>query len=224
MDAAAHLKAVVVAAGELDPADASVLDGAGLVIAADGGALSLDGIGRRPHLVVGDLDSADPALVSRLAVDGIRIDSHPAEKDASDTELALRAALDAGATEIVLLGALGRDRLDHELANVLLLAGEEVEGVPVRLVRGPETIRLARPGATLALEGRAGDLVTLLALGGAASGITTDGLRWPLRGAVLAPGSSLGVSNEVTEAGASVRLEEGLLLVVERRRSEGGSA
>src|SRR5688500_8819021 len=107
------MKMVVVAAGDLDPTDATVLDEADLIIAADGGATTLDRIGRRPHRLVGDLDSTDPGLVERLAAGGTHVERHPADKEASDSELAIASAWAAGADEVVLLGASGGGRLDH---------------------------------------------------------------------------------------------------------------
>lgn len=209
------MKVVVVASGELDARDASRLDGADLVIAADGGAESLDRLGRRPDLLVGDLDSTDAALVERLAEAGTRVDRHPTDKEASDTELALEAAIAAGASEVVLLGATGGDRLDHELANLLLLADPGREARNVRLVRGSSTVRVLHGATRLGLAGAPGDLVSLLPIGGDASGVTTDGLRWALSGETLRMGRSRGLSNEVTGPPASVSLERGTLLVVE---------
>lgn len=210
------MRVVIVAAGDLAAADARRLDGADLVIAADGGTNALDRLGRRPDLVVGDLDSADPATVERMAGAGTRVERHPVDKDASDTELALDAAVAAGATEVVLLGALGGVRLDHELANLLLLADPALAGrAGVRLVHGATTARVLRGGERLALDGTAGDLVTLLPLGGDATGVTTAGLRWPLDGATLAVGRSRGLSNEITRRPASVSLADGALLVIE---------
>ena len=209
------MRAVVVASGELAASDETWLDDADLVIAADGGAGSLDRRGRRPHLLVGDLDSTDAALVERLASTGTRVERHPVDKDASDTEIALRAAITAGATEIVLLGATGGHRLDHELANLFLLADPSLAGRDVRLVHGASTARVLRGGGELELVGTVGDLATLLPLGGDAVGVTTDGLRWALHRATLGMGGSRGLSNEVVETPASVRLEHGTLLVVE---------
>jgi thiamine pyrophosphokinase len=209
------MKAVVVASGDLDPGDLGHLDGAGLVVAADGGAHALQRAGCRIDRVVGDLDSLDADVVDRLVGDGVRVERHPMDKEASDTELAVAAALDAGAEAVVLLGALGGERLDHELANVLLLADPVLGRAGLRLVRGGTTIRALRDGGTLAIEGRIGDLVTLLPIGGDARGVTARGLRWPLEGATLRMGSSRGLSNAVARSGASVRLERGALLVVE---------
>ena len=209
------MRAVIVASGDVAPADARHLAAADLVIAADGGAATLDRLGRRPDRLVGDLDSADVALVERLAAAGTTIERHPADKEASDTELALAGAIEAGAAEVVILGALGGLRLDHELANILLLAGPASADRAVRLVRGPTTLRMVGDRGRLGLEGAVGDLVTLLPIGADALGVTTDGLRWELDGAKLALGPSRGLSNEVVRAPASVSVEEGRLLVVE---------
>ncbi len=218
------MKVVVVASGDLDGGDASLLDGADLIVAADGGAAALDRLGRRAGLLVGDLDSVDAALVERLAASGTRVERQPADKDASDTELALEAAVRAGATEIVLLGATGGTRLDHELANLLLLAEPGLAGRDVRIVHGTTTVRVVRGGETLELAATIGDLVSLLPIGGDAAGVGTRGLRWALEGATLRIGRSRGLSNEVTETPASVRLERGTLLVVHTASSGGALA
>jgi thiamine pyrophosphokinase len=209
------MRIVVVASGVLAPGDETWLDGADLVFAADGGANALDRLGRRPDRLVGDLDSADHALVARLEAAGTRIDRHPVDKEASDTELALRAALTEGAAHIDLLGATGGNRLDHELANLLLLADPAYSGVELRAVIGATTIRAVRGGQAMALRGTPGDLVTLLPIGGDVDGVTTAGLRWQLDGAALPMGGSRGLSNVIVESGASVRLTDGVLLVVE---------
>jgi thiamine pyrophosphokinase len=214
------MRVVIVASGEPLAADAAWLDAADLVVAADGGAAWLDRLGRRPHLLVGDLDSVEPSVVKRLAAAGTEVERHPADKDASDTELALLAARARGATEVVLLGALGGDRLDHELANLLLLADPDLADVPVITVRGGTSVRVLRPGSSLDLEAEVGDLVSLLPLGGDAGGVTTSGLRWPLADATLRVGRSRGLSNEVTAPAATVSLAAGLLLVI-RTRSHG---
>lgn len=209
------MRIMVVASGALAPGDEAWLDGADLVIAADGGAEALDRLGRRPDRLVGDLDSADPALVERLAASGTRIDRHPVDKEASDTELAVRAAVAEGADRIDLLGATGGDRLDHGLANLLLLADPALAGVELQVLVAGTRVRALRGGQVLALGGDPGELVTLLPIGGDAGGVTTTGLRWPLDDATLRMGASRGLSNEIVEPEASVRLGDGVLLVVE---------
>jgi len=210
------MKAVVVADGEPDPRDAAHVTDADLIVAADGGAGWLDAIGVTPSLLVGDLDSIDGALLGRLRAAGVRVEHHPADKDASDAELALRRAVESGADEIVVLGGLGGERLDHALANLLLLADPSLRAVrDLRLVRGGTAVRVLSAGDGLRLGGRVGDLVTLLPIGGDAEGVRTQGLRFPLDGERLALGPSRGLSNVVVEPPASVSLERGTLLVVE---------
>jgi thiamine pyrophosphokinase len=190
------------------------LTGADLIIAADGGAGWLDAVGVAPHRLVGDLDSADPVLVDRLESAGVPLERHPADKDASDLELSLQAATRAGADQIVVLGALG-GALDHLLANVLLLDSGAAGNREVRLVHGSTSARLLAGPARAELHGPPGSRVSLLALGPAAEGVTTQGLRWPLADDRLEAGSSRGLANVVVAVPAGVSIAAGRLLVIE---------
>jgi thiamine pyrophosphokinase len=209
------MRVVVVASGDLGAVDVRWLDAADLVIAADGGSVTLDTLGRRPDRLIGDLDSTDAALVERLEAAGVPVDRHPADKEATDLELALRAAIAAGAFEVVILGGLGGSRFDHELANLLLLADPQLDGIDARIVHGPTTVRVLRPGAPLVLAGASGDLVSLLPIGGDTTGVTTAGLRWALTDATLRLGATRGISNEIISTPASVSVARGLLVVIE---------
>ncbi len=216
------MQAMVVAAGDPDPRDAALLEAADLLIAVDRGAAWLTALSRRPDLLVGDLDSVSTQLVEQLAAAGVEIDRRPVDKDASDTELAIERAVAAGATRIVLLGALGGRRLDHELANLLLLADPRWRGLvaDLRIVRGGTTVRALHGGETLALEGAAGEIVTLLPIAGDAEGVRTVGLRFPLAGEPLRLGRPRGLSNQIVATPASVSLERGTLIVIEQHEKE----
>lgn len=182
-----------------------------LVIAADSGLeLALTGAWAA-DLVVGDLDSADPRLLDAAEAAGARIERHPAAKDATDLELALDAALDAGVTRVVVVGGHG-GRLDHELANIALLGAARYASLTISAAMGPAWVHVVRHRA--AWSGQRGDLVTLLALHGPVAGITTTGLLYPLDGATLSPGSTRGVSNEHLEPDAGVEVATGTLVVV----------
>lgn len=213
------MRAVVVVDGERSAADARHLADADLIVAADGGAGWLEDRRIRPHLVVGDLDSIGAGHLEALEAAGVPIERHPVAKDHSDAQLAVQRAVAAGADRVIVLGALAGERLDHELANLLMLADPAWRSVDVRVVRGGTTVRALTGGDRLVLDGVVGDTVTLLAIGDS-DGVTTDGLAYPLTGETLRVGESRGLSNVITAAPASVRLEAGTLLVVEVRRED----
>jgi len=212
------VKAIVVAGGDAVAQDAALLSGADVVIAADSGAHWLEASGAPPDLVIGDMDSIDPALLERLIARGIEVERHPAEKDASDVELAVSRAVGDGADRVVILGAFGGGRLDHELANLLLLLDRRWDGIDTRAVRGGTTVRAVKGEGRRELDGSAGDIVSLLPIEGAATGVRTVGLRYPLDGETLQSGRSRGLSNEIEKAPASVSLEGGALLIIETRK------
>jgi len=214
------VKAIVVAGGDAALDDAAQLAGADLVIAADSGAEWLAARRVRPDVVIGDMDSVDPALLDRLAADGVRIERHPPNKDASDAELAVDRTVQAGADDVTIIGALGGQRLDHELANLLLL-GDPRWGAVLRIVRGGTVVRALRGGDSLTLGAGVGDIVTLLSIDGDATGVRTHGLHFPLDGGTLLLGRSRGLSNLVEHVPASVSLERGTLLVIESRKEPG---
>lgn len=210
------MKAVVVAHGDALPADRQVAAAADLLIAADGGALICLEWGLTPGLVVGDLDSLGAFRAAELGRSGTRVLGYPASKDETDTELAVAAALREGAGEVVLVAALGGERADHELANILMLTDARLDG-RVRAVRGDTSIRALRGGGRLALAGLPGDTVSLIPVGDAGA-VTTEGLRYPLRGETLRGGAARGVSNIVETVPASVAIAHGVLIVLEISR------
>lgn len=186
---------------------------AALRVAADGGARHFMAAGLTPHFLVGDLDSLPAVDADALQKSGVVVLRHPARKDATDLELALDVALAQGADEVVVLAALGA-RWDQTLANMLLLALERYGRVPMRVVEGAQTLRVLRPGRPHQLAGTRGDTLSLIPISGAAAGITTSGLDYPMQHGTLPFGATLGVSNVLTSATASVTFESGLLLAI----------
>jgi thiamine pyrophosphokinase len=211
------MRAVVVAHGDVDPRDRAHLEGADLIVAADGGTLALEQWGVVPHAIVGDLDSLGMELALEYEARDVTIVPFSADKDESDLELAIDYATEAKADEVVLLGIFGGARLDHELANTLLLTADEYRGARLVAVRGDTTVRPLHGGEQLQLAGAPGDLVTLLAVRGDAEGVRTHRLRYPLAGETLYFGAARGLSNIVVSEGASVACDRGALLVIETR-------
>jgi len=210
------LRAVVIANG-IAPDEATVrrwLRPGDCLICADGGAHTALVLGLKPDVVVGDLDSLDEAEQARLKAMGCHMIVYPVAKDWTDLELALKLAIERGAAEIVVLGALG-GRIDQELANILLLLLPELLNVPARIVDQRQEMFVVRREATI--TGQAGDIVSLIPLGGDVSGIVTEGLLYPLRGESLGLGPARGLSNVMTAPVAHVMLKSGALLVVHSR-------
>jgi thiamine pyrophosphokinase len=185
-----------------------------IVIAADGGTMLAQRIGIMPSLIVGDLDSTPPDLAAMYASSGVDIRRYDHNtKWETDTELALLAALEYEPDRIFVLGAVG-GRLDHSLANILLLTHPVFKDHDIHILDGSNELFLAKPGAWNSIGGQANDIVSLLPVGVSAEAVTTRGLHWPLTGETLQAGKARGVSNRISDAGvAAVRYDSGLLLV-----------
>ena len=203
---AAGRHALIVTGGPL-PRGLGPLPDADLVIAADEGIDNARRLGLTVDLLVGDLDSSSDGSEAIARV----VERHPVDKDETDLELALAAALRAGATSATVVVTVG-GRADHALGNLLVLAGGRWSALRVDVRIDGARAWVVRD--QIQIDGSADDLVSLLAVGGAATGVTTAGLAWPLDGAVLKPGVGLGLSNQMTGAAAEVTVGSGAVVVI----------
>jgi thiamine pyrophosphokinase len=203
---------IVVSGGEAPARDAaSTVSRDATVVAADRGLEHARALGLEVAVAVGDFDSAAPEAVAAAERAGTRIERHTAEKDETDLELALDAAMALGPRRILVLAGRG-GRLDHELASLLLLASDRYADAQIDAHVGRATVHILRSAREL--EGVPGELLTLLPAHGAAEGVRTDGLVYPLRGETLDAGSTRGVSNLFAASTARVTLERGVLLAI----------
>jgi thiamine pyrophosphokinase len=203
------MRALIIANGE-PPSEALVRElaaAAALVIAADGGADAALAAGIIPGMVAGDLDSLSARARQMLSSRLIHVD----DNDSTDLEKTVTLALQQGATAIDIVAA-GGGRADHALANlsVLVRFGAQAD---VRMHDDSFSIRAVQREATILAP--AGSVISLVAIG-RCTGVTTFGLRWPLRDATL-DFSARGVHNEVTLRPASVSVASGDLLLFEGR-------
>jgi thiamine pyrophosphokinase len=174
------------------------------VIAADGGMTHAQTLGVMPELWIGDFDSTSPEL--EAAYQDVPRERFDPAKAQSDGELAVNRALSLGASALVLAGALGGPRADHQMMLLTQAAALTEAGVPVLLTSGHEEavivtageMRTALPAETLF------SIVPFTSL----SGLTITGARWPLETADVSFGSTLTLSN-VAEGPVTVRLESG---------------
>jgi len=180
-----------------------------LVVAADAGMALAERLGIDVDLWVGDFDSASPVL-QRRHTEVPRI-IHPEDKDELDLELAITAATERGATELI-LGGVFDGRLDQTLAALLIAARLREEGLRVRLYGGTHEARLLVAGDEAILDLPTGTLFSLLSLRGDAR-IDLRGVRFPLEDAPLPYGVGLGLSNRARD-GAAVSVQAGTVAVI----------
>lgn len=181
------------------------------IIAADGGAIALQRAGIQPHILIGDLDSLSEAHVATLEALGTDIRRFRRDKDETDLELALMAGVELGATHIDLCCVLG-GRWDHTFATIALLTMPSLKDLHVCIYADNQILQIVHKSTSI--EGQPEHVVSLLPLTPEVTGITTEGLQYPLVDATLYFDRSRGVSNVITHAPAHVRIATGILLIV----------
>jgi len=166
--------------------------------------------------VVGDFDSIDAAMLqtTRQQWPDLVVQRHDRHKAHSDLDLALSFAWGLDPAEIALAGG-GGGRLDHMMTSVTMLARPRYAALPLTAYIGASVVRAATAGMGMRLAVDDGNLLTLLAVGGAAS-MHTRGLRWNLTATTpLASAASLGLSNELIEPEAHLRVRAGTVLAIQ---------
>jgi thiamine pyrophosphokinase len=213
------MNCIVIAGGRLDAARTrtwhqrifSLLKTADLIIAADSGARYVRQSGYLPHVIIGDLDSIDPDTLAFFQKNKVPIQTHPRRKNQTDMELCLAYAKARHATHIMILAATGT-RMDHTLANILLLLPLAKAGMSARIMDANNEICVVTDRLTL--TGTPGDLVSLIPVTPTVQGVTVQGLCYPLDNHTLLMGSTLGISNCFSEPRAKIQVRSGTLLVI----------
>jgi len=206
-------RCIVFSGGLFEPGSfvKKIVSGAGYIICADGGARHANALRVIPNLVLGDFDTLTPLELEELNRLGAEIIRYPADKDYTDTHLALLKALELGFVEIDILAGLG-GRMDHTLANIMLLALPQGEKARIRIIDEQHEIFLVRKDETI--TGTTGDVISLLPLSEQVDGISTKGLHYSLSGGTFTMGIPIGVSNFFSREEAVIEIKSGLLLVI----------
>ncbi len=213
--------AIVIANGEMDipPGIRAKIQASTYIIAADGGVNNCHRLKIQPHAIIGDLDSMQPGDVEAYREAGIKVIQYPAHKDETDLELALRYVMNKEVDEVTILGGLGA-RWDMTIANILLIVHPLFDHLKICYLDGTQEVALLRAGERSVIDGAPGDTISLIPLAGDASGITTQGLEYPLRDGTLQFGATRGVSNVFTGGQAEIYYREGRLLCVVNRQKQ----
>lgn len=215
-----NMKCVIISGGHIEDAFATEwlkVNTYDLLIAADSGMNFLHRNQIVPDVVAGDFDSVSiESLTAFSEMENVEILRLNPIKDDTDTEFVIREAIRRGAKEITLLGATGT-RLDHVFGNMHLLGIGLSHDVKICMVDKYNRIRMIRGEMVLEKEKQFGNYVSLLPIDGSVTGVTLEGFKYSLVNAKISSFSSLGISNEIVEDIATVKVEKGVLLLIESR-------
>ena len=182
-------------------------------IAADAGVLGAKKLGERIDVALGDFDSLGDK-VSEIPEKAERV-TVPAEKDETDTQLAVNEALRRGADELVIIGGLD-GRLDHTLSNIAILEAMWEHRIPTVITNGQNRIRYIRSTSTLIA--RSGyKYLSIIAADDTVKGVSIEGCKYPLKNAKLSRKFQYTVSNEIVGNCALVSVKKGGIYIVESR-------
>ena len=206
--------ALIIAGGKpVKPILAERLDKPDLIVAADSGLDQANRLGLKPDLVIGDMDSVQPASLASAQRAGIDVKRYPEDKDATDLELAIDAAAAAGFSRATIIGGTG-GRMAHTMANAMLLFQERT--IELDWLTSRARITALSSGQEMTYPDTDGPLLSVLAIGGPAH-CTSTGLKWPLSASPLIPGSTRGISNEIIGSTATVAVTHGHALIIHER-------
>ena len=183
-----------------------------LIIAADAGYLTAQKMGVKPDVLLGDFDT--------LGVENIPDDIEclrvPAEKDDTDTQLAIKTAIERGAGEIVIIGGLS-GRLDHTLSTLAILEDlweRKNDRIYAILTDGKNRVRFLRNSGTI-LPRSQYRYFSLIAADDIVKGVTLDGCKYPLKNGRISRRYQWAVSNEITGNCALIEIRRGGVWVIE---------
>lgn len=202
-------RAVVFSAVPVEPEMSVYLQPGDFIVACDAGYRNAAKLGVRPDLIVGDFDSAPQPQTDRQTI------VLPHVKDDTDTQFAAKWLVEHGYKEVVLLGALGGARIEHMFANVSTGLYLAMHGVKVILADAKSEMHYLLPEQPLHLEHKDWMYLSIFALGAPMTGVTMEGVYYPLQNATLSElDYPLGTSNEFTAPVANLQCRTGHGLVV----------
>ncbi len=181
-----------------------------IILCADGGANYAYKLELIPAFIIGDMDSILPEVREFYEAKGVPLQKYSSRKDFTDTQLALNIAQAQGATEIILLGTLGK-RLDHTLSN--LYGGIDMVKKGMKVSHFSPECWVHIVNKEIEIEGARGDIISVLALSSVALGVTETGFRYKLENAMLENGNPYAISNVLEGIRGKITVQEGILAV-----------
>jgi len=181
------------------------------IIAADGGLKHVHHLKLKPALIIGDLDSISASDLDIAEFQHTEIIRFEKDKDETDLELAIKAAMERGYREILVVAGLG-GRLDQTMANLFLMLHPDFKKCNITFNDGVEEVCLVK--RTSVIKGNRGDIVSLFPLQGDCEGVKTENLKYPLQNETLTQYKTRGISNVMTAPKATISISKGIALCV----------
>lgn len=186
------------------------------IIAVDKGLESLYLLKVLPNHIVGDFDSVNKNIINFYLDKNIQIHKYNPEKDYTDTDIAIKLAINLNSNNITILGATGT-RIDHTLANIHILCSCLESQINCELIDSNNKIYLINSNKKIENKHSYGKYISLIPLTSTVNGVTLKGFKYPLQDYTLKIGESLGISNEIANDVATIELKEGILIVIESK-------
>ena len=184
------------------------------IICADGAVRYLRSIQRLPSIVLGDLDSIDENDLNWIRDNGVPVVTFDVKKDYTDTELAIRYAIEQESKTITLTGALG-GRIDHSLGNIYLLVLISQSNCSGIIIEEKQDIHLI-DRQTL-FHWKIGDSISFVPISPTVEGVTLHGFEYGLEEETLYLGHTRSISNVVVDENQMVTVESGMLLAIRNK-------
>lgn len=212
-------KAAIMVNGEFEPTERlqGMLQQADLLVAVDGGLNHLVYLDLLPHLIIGDFDSIRPELLADYIKKEVEIKKFNPHKNETDLELALNHVLDLDFEQIEVFGATG-GRFDHILGNIFLFSDPRYVEKEIKIWSKSSVTFYCQTNQEI--KGQKGDLISLIPITAEVTGITTEGLLYPLNDETLVRWRTRGISNVMESTDARIQFQKGSLLCVHTFRME----
>ena len=187
-------------------------------IAADRGAEAAQMLGIPIDHLIGDFDSVSEQVLDAVIGEEKKVTRLSPEKDATDTEFAIKEALKLSPHSICILGATG-ERADHTFTTLMSMAGALGSGADIYAVDKNNKIYAAGGDICIEKKKQHGDYVSLSVISDSAM-ISISGMKYCLDRQEVRRGSSLCQSNEITDDVAHISISNGIALVFESKDGE----
>ena len=185
-------------------------EGDDLVIAADAGYKNAKLMGAHINILIGDFDS-----LSDVPDDVDEVFRLPAEKDVTDTHIAVDMAVERGAYEIVIIGSTS-GRLDHTLSTLAILEKYWEKRIPIYIVNGQNRVRYIRDSGFIVVRSQY-KYFSVIAADEKVKGVSIEGGKYPLVKKTLLRNHQFAVSNEITKNCALITVKKGGVYIIESK-------